>query len=392
MVAKSNTPAATAAAQLPEGWVAYLTPFSEVLGKDVNTVTELLKPVVGEPGEQAIALLKDVTASPDADIKAVLNGTPSAVANRAISLLREAQVSHAPMGFGGADILPEVPNDESWLRALRAGGELKVDQPTVISAARASLAYRVGLYDVPKLLVGKMEQFADQNSEPVGAEYYKLRKSITQQTYGEIFEAIPGLDGNFVTDKRKNELFNRIDVLLWPALVAFHNQLKGWSEAWQQGAANPAMMLNAIATLAGGGGAAMPPGMMAPPDTGAVRDQADSFNDELNKVFSGTMVPVARALAYDANRIKETLDNSSLPSLIGAGNREQMLRTLGIEVSATYPRMETNLTKYMLSVLSIKDLPAGNEELQFFSALFMLGSQIPWDQLNMKRRTLRSEG
>jgi hypothetical protein len=135
-----TTPAAPAA-QLPESWVAYLTPFAEVLSKDVSALTELLKPVVGEPGDQAIALLKDVTASPDADIKAVLNGTPSAVANRAISLLRESAAAHAPMSFGGADILSEVPSDESWLSALRAGGTLMVDQATVIAAARASIAY-----------------------------------------------------------------------------------------------------------------------------------------------------------------------------------------------------------------------------------------------------------
>lgn len=391
----TDTPAP--AIEFPPAWVTFITPFAETLGKDVAAVSDLLKPVVGEPGDQAIALLKDASASPDADLRAVMNGTPSAVANRAISLLREVPVAHsATMSFGaGAEILPEVPSDESWLTALKAGGTLKVDQATVISAARASLAYRVGLYDVPKLLVAKMEQFADENSEPIAEDYFKLRKQITQQTYGEIFEAIPGLDGNFVTDKRKNELFARIDGGLWPGLVGFHTLLKGWVDSWQQGAANPAMMMNAIMAMAGGGAGAMPPGMMAPPDTGTLRDQADAFNDALNKVFSGTMVPVARACAFDAKRIKETLENPGLPAMVGAANREQMLRQLGVEVSATYPRMEANLTRYVLSVLSIKDLPAGNEELQFFGSLFMLGSQIPWDQLSVKhsgRRDYREPG
>ena len=58
-----------------------------------------------------------------------------------------------------------------------------------------------------------------------------------------------------------------------------------------------------------------------------------------------------------------------------------MLRQLGVAVSATYPRLESNLTRFVLAVLRIKDQPAGNEELQYLSALFMLGSQIPWDQL-----------
>lgn len=365
---------------LPDAWTAYIGPFAEVLGKPVQDVTELLKSIVGEPNDQAIILLKDVALSPDADLKALLVGTPSAIANQAISKLREMPVSHAPLAFSGADILPEVPSEESWLSALRAGGQLKVDQPSVISVVRASLAHRVGLFNLPSILADKMESFADDNAQPVPEEFYKLRKQVTRRNYGEIFAAIDGLDGSFISDKRRNELLSRVDTIMWPALFDFHSQLKAWVEAWQQGAANPALMMNAIAAMAGGG-STMPPGMMAPPDTGTVRDQAESFNDSLNKVFAGTGIPVARALAFDAKGIKETLENPSLPAMVGATNREQMLRTLGVEVSAAYPRMEANLTKYVLAILQVKDLAAGNEELQFFGSLAMLGSQIPWDTL-----------
>ena len=89
-------------------------------------------------------------------------------------------------------------------------------------------------------------------------------------------------------------------------------------------------------------------------------------------------------------RVKETLENQRLPALIGAANRDQMLRQLGVEVSAAYPRMETNLTKFVLSIMKIDGLAAGNEELQFYSSLYMLGAQIPWDQLNAKRSAGRS--
>jgi len=59
-----------------------------------------------------------------------------------------------------------------------------------------------------------------------------------------------------------------------------------------------------------------------------------------------------------------------------------MLKQLGVAVSATYPRLENNLTRFVLSIMGVKDQPAGNEELQYFGALYMLGSQIPWDQLS----------
>jgi hypothetical protein len=374
---------------LEESWVSYLTPFATTLGMTVDDATKALAPIVGEPGEQAILLLRDQAMSPEAAIKGVLQGKPLAIVNKAISQLgREVRIAQAPtMTFAGADILPQVMSDESLLSALRAGGALKIEVSTVVSAVRTALANRLGLYDIPEMLAKRMEQFADQNAEQVPPDFFKLRKQLTQRTYGDIFEAIDGLDGRFVTDARRNQLFGRIDEYLWPAVLSYQGQLKGWVESWQQGAANPAMMMNAIAMMAGGGVAAMPPGMMQPPDTGALRDAADAFNDNINKVFAGTGVQIASALAYDAMQIKKTLEDSRLPGMIGVANREQMLRTLGVEVSATYPRLEANLTKYVLSVLKVTELASGTEEQQFFSSLYMLGSQIQWDDLGKGRRT-----
>ncbi len=130
---------------------------------------------------------------------------------------------------------------------------------------------------------------------------------------------------------------------------------------------------------------AVPPGMMTPPECGVLRDNAEAFNDSMNKVFSGVGVQIASALAFDAAKIKETLENAGLPALIGVPNRDQMLRALGVEVSATYPRMENNLTRFVLGVMKVKDIPTGSEELQYFASLYMLGSQIPWDNLGMGR-------
>jgi hypothetical protein len=278
-------------------------------------------------------------------------------------------------------VLPTVPTDTSWLESLRTGGVLKVDQSTVIAAIRAALAHKAGLYRIPDALAGMMETFADANEEQVDPEYFKLRKQMTRRSYAEVFAAIEGLDGSYVTEARKNQLFARIDDKLWPAIAAFYEQLKSWQDAWMKGAANPAMMMGAIMAMGNGGGMGMPPGLMQPPDTGTLRDTADAMADAVNKVFAGTGVQIASALAYDASKIKETLENPRLPALTGVANRDQMLRQLGVAVSATYPRMETNLTRFVLSVMRLKDQPAGNEELQYLSALFMLGSQIPWDQL-----------
>lgn len=280
------------------------------------------------------------------------------------------------------EVLPSVPDEGAWLTALKTGGVLKVDTSTAISAIRAALAYRVGLYDIPGKLVVAMEKFADGNDEPVDPTvFFPLRKQLTRKSYADVFEAIDGLDGNYVTDSRKKDLLLRVDEYLWPAVSSFNSQLKAWQEACVQIVGNPAMLMATFA--AGSGGMGLPPGMMSPPDTGALRDHADAVKDAINKVFAGSGAQIAAALAYEASQIKVTLENPRLPAMIGAANRDQMLKQLHVGVNATYPRLEVNLTRFVLATMQASDQPAGNEELQYFGAMFALGNQIPWDQLGV---------
>ncbi len=385
MTTESNA----APAVVPQAWIDYIGPFVSVIGKPIEEVNTALSAIVGDPGEQAIALLKDANLTPDAAIKSAFQGMPLGILNLAITKLRAAPVAATPVSFGGLDILPDVPTEQSWLSALRAGGALKVSQATVTSAIRATLAHRAGLYDLPAILVERIEKFADDNAEQVGTDFFALRKQLRKKEYAEVFEAIgiDGLDGNYVTDKRKNDLFVRIDGDLWPAIVSFQGTLKGWVDSWQTQSNNPGLMMqNMMAIMSGGVGAVPQAFMMQAPDTGVLHDAADGFNDVINKVFAGTRMPIASALAHEATQIVKTLENPALPGYIGAANRDQMLRMLGVEVAATYPRMEVNLIKYVMSVLKIKDLSAGPEEQQFFVALSMLGNSIPWDQLGLGKR------
>lgn len=371
-----------------EATIDQVTAKLKELGVDDGTI-EKIKSVLGvDTVEDLSALTADYLTSPDVGMKPIkASRLIKALAPKSTYVASESAAANAinPVSFD--TILPQVPADDSWLAALKAGGVLKVDQSTVISAIRAALAQRAGLFSIPDILSAKMEEFADTNEEQVTPEFFVLRKQMTKRSYAEIFEAIEGLDSSFVTEKRKKQLLDRIDNTLWQAILGFYRQLKSWQEAWMQGTTNPAVMMNMFMAASGGAGA-MPPGMIQPPDTGVLRDSADAVADAINKVFAGTGVQIVSALAYDANKIKETLLNPRLPAMIGAANRDQMLRQLGVTVPATYPRMEQNLTRFVLAIMQIKDQPPGNEELQYFGTLYMLGSQIPWDQLN-DRFTIR---
>ncbi len=282
------------------------------------------------------------------------------------------------------DVLPQVPDDTSFLAMLKIGGELKIGITEIIAAIRATLADKSGLYELPKIIMDRMEKFAEEQEEPCGEDFYKLQKLVTKRNYAEIFQALD-IDSASVTQGKKDALLNKLRTNLWPALYEYNQQVVSWVNSYQQGVAPTAMM--ALAIYATGGQAGMPAGMMQqPPDTSALRDGAEGVIDKINKVFAGTGIVIARALALDANRIKEVLENSALPAQIGAANKEQMLKMLDVNVSADYVRMERSITRYALSIMEYPKVTAGQYEYAYLAALLQLGTSIPWEKLSKEDR------
>lgn len=275
-------------------------------------------------------------------------------------------------------LLPQVPTDESWLNALKTGGILKVDESSYIAAIRAALADRAGLYNVPDALSKAMEKYADETEEQVDPTFYALRKSLTRRAYGDIFAAIDGLDGTFITDARRKEFLSRIRDTLWPAIAESYRTLDGWYQTWRASFSDPSMLIAAIGGGFSGGAAGM--SMITPPDTAQLHDAGDTLVDSINRVFRGTGVQVAAAMAYDANTIRNTLEDPRLPSMVGVKNREMMLKKIGASVSSNYIRLEQNLVKYVLAFAK-HDTVTSDVEVNYFVALWQLGTQINWAEL-----------
>lgn len=275
-------------------------------------------------------------------------------------------------------LLPPIPSDDSWLNALKTGGILKVDESSYIAAIRAALADRAGLYNVPEALAKAMEKYADETEEQVDPTFYTLRKSLTRRTYGDIFAAIDGLDGSFITESRRKEFLGRIRDTLWPAIAESYQTLDGWYQTWRASFSDPSMLLAAIGGGLSGGAAGI--SMMTPPDTAILHDAGDALVDSINRVFRGTGVQVAAAMAYDANMIRKTLEDNRLPSMIGVKNREMMLKKIGASVSSNYVRLEQNLVKYVLAFAK-HDAVTSDVDANYFVALWQLGTQINWSEL-----------
>lgn len=275
-------------------------------------------------------------------------------------------------------ILPSLPSDDNWLSVLKTGGVLKVDQATYVAAVRAALAERTQIYKVPQKLSEALEQYALETDEPVSPEFYKLFKQLTRRNYADLFAAIDSVDGNFVSEKRKKVLIERINTHLWPAIAESFRQLDAWSKAWG-GGFNLGLT---IANHLGGGNMMLPPGVNQVPDVSPLRDAGDDIRNALNKALAGTGSVVASAMAYDYQQIKAILQDSSLPAKVGAANREQMYKKLGLSISTSMIRSEANIVRYIMSFVNADNITA-DAEVGYYSALYTLGAQIGWKTLGI---------
>ncbi len=347
--------------------------------KELGVNDEIAQKVISQLGAETVEHLSGLT---EPDLISI--GMLALPARNIIAKLNQATaVSEMPMNnMNGLDILPVLPNDEDWLKSFKVGGKLKFSRETVVGTVSAALANKLGLYKIPDIIYDAMEKNAESLEEPVTEDFYDMQRLLQERNYAEIFAAIPGATGRYATKARKNALLEKIDLHLWSALRDFHSTLRSWMESWQIGMNNPGLMVQALTTMVSGGGPSMfASDAMQPPPTNQIRDGAESVINSINKVFAGTGIPVAMALAYDAQQIRKALDNANLPAQIGAVNRDQMLKKLNIAITSDYALLESNLKRYALSIIELPNISSGQTELNYITALIRLGNSIPWEQL-----------
>ncbi len=285
------------------------------------------------------------------------------------------------------DILPQVPDDVSFLNMLKIDSILKIGMTEIISAIKAWLASQIGLYKLPGVIADLMQKFAEEQEEPCGPEFYSLQNLLVRRRYSEIFAALE-IDTTSVTQAKKDAFLKKIENILWPALSEYHKQIISWVDSYRLTAADPANIVAALSVLASDNKNTVP--AIQIPSTNVLHDAAKDIIDKINKVFAGTGIIIARALAFDANNINKILENPTLPAQIGASNHNQMINMLGTNVSADHIRLERNIARYALSVLEFSTTTAQPLDLAYINALFALGNTIPWDKLNSTTNEVES--
>lgn len=350
-------------------WDEQVSAFATAVGKTPEEIEKALETVVGEPSDDALSLLADASASPGEDLKKAFEGLkiPSAKFNAHLQKLRGPEKTQESKS---ETKLPTVPDEESFINALKTGGELKVGTNDIIGATKACIASRAGLYGVPEKVLKKMHEWAVKNSEPYGEKYFEIQNMISEKNYAEVLSIIK-VKSTFVTETKRKEFLLNIETILWPELKSFHSQLKEWVTLYNQVASTPAAIASAIT----GKGSTI-----QHVDTGNLRAASEEVINRINKVFAGPGIPVARALVQDAVRIKKVLNDEAVLVATGAGTKDQLLRDLGIVVGADIVRAEQSIVRYVVSIMNLKFVTA-EDEVEYLLGLNTLGSSIPWDKL-----------
>lgn len=268
--------------------------------------------------------------------------------------------------------LPDPIQGDSLLAALVSGGISNVDTSTVVAAVSVALANKFNMFSIPDKMAELMLEFAKKGNKPVNLTILKLIETVTKRDYAPVFGTFEGSPSKYVTKATRNDLFKNIDTYLWPALFDFFKQLQVWQTEYMKNAPT-ATLINLVRP------GTNQVGMM--PSTATLRAQASALIDSINKVFSGFGQLTAVALTCEANSIKKIINDDKYPPLIGAPDREQMLKELGIEVSFADQMVESSLIQFIMCCDMVKTLPMNDNEYQFFDSMYNVGKDIPWDKL-----------
>ncbi|MEK9152034.1 MAG: hypothetical protein AAB692_01580, partial [Patescibacteria group bacterium] len=339
----------------------------------VNAVLEKAKAEgLAADGDAATATTEDWTSF----------GVPKIQARKLVEQFKPAPEPAKPAvalpQFTAGTALPQVPDDESFLKALLEGGVLKPQAMDVVAAIRIKLADQIGVYDIEDTIMEAIEKHSGETDEPCPEVFYDLENRKASKEHAALLKAL-GASGRFATQRRRKELLAKLDSV-WDILKDFQGQLNSWQQSWMEQASGPAALTTMMTAMMGGGPALAAAGLNQVPDTSPVIDAATGVINKLNKVFSGTGIPVARALAAEAVELRRLLEKPELPVAVGAASRDEMVKKLGLGVTADMVRTEKSLSQYTLAVLNVPTTPTDQLPM-YITALKQVGATIPWDAL-----------
>ncbi len=354
--------------------------------------------IIKGPTDKAANALVSATAVRDADFERAFPDALSSDLRLAVEALR-LSASPAPIATAGgmsAAVVEQSPvftnvlapprgrKGKSFLTGLSVESVAKIDADTVGVGIEVALAAQFGLFDVPKVLLGMMDDFVSNRMEEAAPPaYYELERDVARQDNGAVL-AVLKVDGRFVSQASKTEFLGRI-AHVWGPVREFNKLLDGWVNTYNQAAGNPAAMMAAISAIGSGRRTVM---ATAIPNTSGLHGSAQLVTRAINRAFSGKAIPAALALGYDAERITEYLTNPDIVRYTGCTNREELAQELtrrldGNAVPTEFQSIEDALEQFILTVYNFERYSAKGtaQEADVILSLWQIGQGLPWDRL-----------
>ena len=259
MTTGTDSTTATPASSSTPRWDEFIGAFAKTIGMPLADVNKTLEALVGEPSDENLVTLANRDFVSDDDFVAAFSTKPKGKVKQAMAQLRAALAPPpaAPPATQASSaapatsvMLPTLPDDDSFLAALRVGGTPKVSATEVAAAVRIFVAHQTGIDSVPDTILELMEARAEDMDEPIGDDFADLRRLVIEKRYADILEAV-NLKGFTVTEKHRKKLAAKM-VALPGILKDFQTVVTGWYDTWMAQISNPAMFMQTITAGMGG--------------------------------------------------------------------------------------------------------------------------------------------
>ena len=277
--------------------------------------------------------------------------------------------------------IPVIPvDDESFLAILKTSGIQQPLDATVVAGIKAYLASKKGLFDLPKILLDKMQTAAESLNKPIrGGEFAEVRRIIVERDYAAILDAIDGQGcARYIDGDKRKKVLERVKSTLLPALVSFHGALQNYRTGLQESLGQNVMM----AFMSGNQQAMEMARMsMVMPNTMQLKSAAEKFVVKANATFAVWGEAAARCLASDAIQIKKVLQLPQLPGLCGYASAEDFMMNISKDVTSEDIALEANLARYAYLLLVLNRGVAADAEKTLIGELMQIDIAINWNSL-----------
>lgn len=377
-------------------WNLVVGRFAKDINKDLKAVSDQLSVLVGDPSDSALDLVLNPNLVKDEDLTQICTAlsVPLAIARNAIANLRgvatkpqahnnapNAQVQNlASAQSNYLSLIADIPMGDSFIKAMSMTTRLKVDELSIIALTKAYVANIHGIFDVMKKIHEKGEANLRRLRTPAPASLIKLMQALTKKQYSAIFSALDvDVTASMINEENRLMLLKGFQDTTLPFVQKFVNtSMKAWVEDYNQNSLNLGNLVKAIS----GGGL-----VDQTTETDSLRMEASAINDILNSNFAVYGLYCAGALAYEAHKVKELLQDPQYMTLLGAQSQEDMLSMIGSNVSDGDVMLETRLCQLLIGLKRLADPSFADVTPESIVTLYRNSMKIDFNHLRQIRST-----